>query len=668
MPGKRRSDRLSVPGLALAVAMLLLAAPALSAQTARDRFDAAESAAEAEEFTTAVQYYRDALDLNSGFRDAWYGLAIAYRELNELDEALDAVREARRLGERDTSTITLEGDILLLRGMLDDARVAFERALEIEPNNIDARIGLAELDLADDRRARAIDTYLDVLELEPQSRRALLALAVLYDDRGDSETAERYLSLALDFHPRDPLVNELLGDYFLSEREVERARQHAETAVTLDERFVRGWALLARVELQAGDFEAAQEAARTLVDIDSEDNRAWYLLGLAQRGLNDYEAAVNAFDRATTINPDDELARLALESTVVGGFELEDDVRERVAAYRFNRGASLADENLFIQATADYRRGLSLYPFSRDGRYELAVLHRRRGLTGKFLEELRVLQSLGFEDREITDGISTYGSVLAEGVAAGWGIDQFDTPRDRMTFGLFYYDPAPRGSRPHGAHYATEYLRHRLLGYEILEAADEVRPVSTAADAFRVARADALDYYVIVDFAEFDRSIGMAVELRHADTGNLIAELRARRSGARRVQRAAAAVVSAIEAELPARGRLLERRGGAVLVNLGNADGIEIGEELLVVRREQFATASDRVGYRFDEDDLVGRIEITAVDDLVSEGRLTREGFFDLVETGDTVLQPLEGRVESIDDRPAYAPLYWRIRELRGAR
>ncbi len=668
MPGKRRSDRLPGSRIAFAVAILLLSALTLSAQSARDRFEAAESAAAAEDFTTAVQYYRDALDLNSGFRDAWYGLAIAYRELNELDEALEAVQEARRLGERDTSIITLEGDILLLRGMLDDARVAFERALQIEPNNIEARIGVAELDLADDRRARAINAYLDVLELEPQSRRALLALAVLYDDRGDSEAAERYLSLALDFHPRDPLVNELLGDYFLSEREIERAREHAETAVALDERFNRGWALLARIELQAGDYEAAQEAARTLVDIDSDDNRAWYLLGLAQRGLNDYEAAVNAFDRATTINPDDELARLALESTVAGGFDLEDDVRESVAAYRFNRGASLTDENLFIQATADYRRGLSLYPFSRDGRYDLAVLHRRRGLIGKFLEELRVLQSLGFEDREITDGISIYESVLAEGVAAGWDIDQFDTPRDRMTFGLFYYNPAPRGSRPQGAHYATEYLRHRLLGYEILEAADEVRPVSTAADAFRVARADALDYYVIVDFAEFDRSIGMAVELRHADTGNLIAELRARRSGTRRVQRAATAVVSAIEAELPARGRLLERRGGAVLVNLGSADGIETGEELLVVRRDQFATASDRVGYRFDEDDLVGRIEITAVDDLVSEGRLTREGFFDLVETGDTVLQPLEGRVESIDDRPAYAPLYWRIRELRGAR
>lgn len=668
MPGKLRSERFTTAAVALAVVFFVLSVSLLSAQNARDRFEAAESAADAQDYTAAVQYYRDAIDLNPGYREAWQGLAVAYRELDELDEALDAVRQARRLGERDTSIIALEGDILLLRGLLDEARTAFERVLEIEPNNVDARIGLAELDLADDRRTRAIEAYLDVLDLEPQSRRALLALAVLYDDRGDSEAAERYLSLSLEFHPRDPMVNELVGDYFLAAGEIDRARQHAGTAVALDERFARGWALLTRIELQAGDYEAALEAARFLVDINSEDNRAWYLLGLARRGMNDYEAAIDAFDRATTINPDDELARLALESAAADGFELEDDVRRDIASYRFGRAASLADENLFIQATADYRRGLSLYPFSRDGRYELAVLHRRRGLTGKFLEELRVLQSLGFDDVEITDGISTYESVLAEGVAAGWEIDQFDTPRDRMTFGLFHYDSATRGSRPKGAHYATEYLRHRLLGYEVIEVKGEVRSVSTAADAFRAARADALDYYIILDFSESDRSIAMAVELRHADTGNLIAELTARRSGTRRVQRAAAAVVSAIEAELPARGRLLERRGGTVLVNLGATDGIEIGEELLVVRRDQFATASDRVGYRYDENDLVGRIEVTGVDDLVSEGRLRREGFFDLVETGDTVLQQLEGRVESIDDRPAYAPLYWRIRELRTAR
>ncbi len=668
MPGKRLSDRFRFLVSALAVTILLLSHHILSAQSARDSFEAAEAAAETDDFTTAVQYYRDALDLNPGYRDAWYGLAIAYRELDEFDEALDAVREARRLGERDTSIINLEGDILLHRGMIDDARAAFDRAIEIEPNNIDARIGRAELDLAEDRRERAIDAYLDVLDLAPQSRRALLALAVLYDDRGDSDAAERYLSLALDFHPRDPLVNELLGDYFLTKGEFERARQHAETAVALDERFARGWALLVRIKLQEGDYEAAREASRTLVDIDPDDNRAWYLLGLAERGVGDFEAAVDAFDRATTISPDDELARLALESTVFDGFDLEDDLRERIASYRFDRGRSLADENLFRQATADYRRGLSLYPFSRDGRYELAALHRRRGFTGKSLEELRVLRSLGFDGLEIVDGISTYESVLADGVAAEWGVDQFDTPRDRVTFGLFYRNRSAPGSRPQAAHYATEYLRHRLLGYEVIETEDRVRSVSSAADAFGIARAEALDYYLIVDFEESDRSVGMSVDLRHADTGNLVAELTARRSGTRRVQRAATAIVSAIAAELPARGRLLERRGGSVLVNLGSADGIETGEELLIVRRGQFAYASDRVGYRFDDDDLVGRIEITAVDDLVSEGRLTREGFFDLVETGDTVLQPLDGRVASIDDRPAYAPLYWRIRELRRAR
>ncbi len=644
---------------------LFVPATTVSAQTARDHFNSAEEAVEEGDFTTAVQRYRDALEQNQGYRDAWVGLARAYRELNELDEALDAVREARRLASRDASVINLQGDIQLMRGALEEARSAFERTLDLEPNNVRARIGLAELDLADDRVERAVEAYLDVLSLEPQSRRALLSLAVLYDERGEREEAATYISLALEYHPRDPMVHELAGDYFLADSDIEQARSHAETAVALDSDFRRGWDLLARTELIAGEYVDAREAAERIIDLGPDSARGWYLLGLAERGHGDEEAAVNALERATEIDPDDEVARLALESIVQASLELEDALREEIAQFRFERAASLADENLFIQATADYRRGLSLYPFSRDGRYEMAVLHRRRGFRGKHLEELRVLESLGFDDQEITDGIITYEGVLSDSVSARWDVDQFDLPRDRMTVGIFFRNPPEAGTRPEAARYAAEYMRHRLLGVETINALPEVHSVASAEEAFSRARDHDVDYYFIVRFLEQDRSISLDTELRHGSTGNRVADLRALRSGPRRVQRAAAAVSREVEQVLPARGRIVERQGSRVIVNLGRVDGIQEDDELLVLRRDRFATASDRVGYRYDEADVIATITVGSMDDLVLEGRLETEGFFDLVETGDSVLEQRDGRVESVDDRPAFSPLYFRIREVQ---
>ncbi len=646
------------------VAAQFAAAPAL-AQTAREHFDSAENAVEAGDLTTAVQRYRDAVRMNEGYRDAWVGLARAYRELNELNEALDAVREARRQASRDTTVINLEGDIQLMRGALAEARTAFERALDIEPNNVRAKIGLAELDLADDRQERARTAYLEVLNLEPQSRRALLSLAVLYDERGDREEAATYISLALEHHPRDPMVHELAGDYFLADSDIDQARFHGETAVSLDGDFRRGWDLLARIELIAGNYPDARDAAERIIDLASESARGWYLLGLAERGDGEDAAAVDALERATDIDPDDEIARLALESVVLDSLDVEDELREEIARFRFDRAGSLADENLFIQATADYRRGLSLYPFSRDGRYEMAVLHRRRGFPGKHLEELRVLESLGFDDRRITDGIITYEGVLADSVSERWSVDQFDLPRDRMSVGIFFRDPPAAGTRPDAARFAAEYMRHRLLGVEKVDVLPTVHSVRSTEQAFAEARERGVDYYFIVRFLEQDRSVTLETELRHAATGTRIADLRALRSGSRRVQRAAASVSVEVEETLPARGRIIERRGSRVVVNLGRADGIEEDDELLVIRRGRFSTASERVGYTYDESDVVARITVGDIDDLVLEGRLETEGFFDLVETGDTVLEQREGLVESIDDRPAFSPLYFRIREVQ---
>lgn len=635
-------------------------------QNAVEEYEAGEAAYSEEEYTTAVQRYRDALDINESYKEAWAGLARAYRELDELQEALDAVVEARRLARQDTDIITLEGNIRLLRGDVEQAREAFERALEIEPNNVEARIGIAELNLADDRRERAVDAYLEVLDVDPGSRPALLSLAVLYDNLGDRDSASRYLSMALDYYPRDELVQEFAGDFFLSMEELEAARNRAETAVTLNPEYGRGWDLLARVALQQEDIERARAAARELVDLQPEMSRSWYLLGLSERASGSYEDAVESLERATELDPDDEVSRLALESAVAAGFSLDEEIRERIAEYRFGRGESLTEENLFIQAVAEYRRGLSLYPYSRDGRYDLAVLQRRRGFPAKFLEELRVLESIGFDDQEVTDGISTYESVLADGVAATWSIDQFEIPRDRMTFGLFFRTPPETGVRPEAARYVTEYMRHRLLGAEKIDTSDSVRSASSNDDAYGEARDAGVDYYLVLRFSEMERSIELDVELRHAATGTLIAEMTAVRSGAQRVQRAVAAIAENIEEEIPARGRLVERRANRAVVNLGDVDGVEAEDELLIVRRERFATAADRVGYEYDVEDLVGSIEVLEVGDLVAEGEVSTEGFFDLVETGDTILQPLEGRVETIEDRPAFSPLYFRIREVRG--
>lgn len=633
--------------------------------TARERFAAGEAAEERGEYIVAVQRYREALELNRNYADAWHGLARSFLALSEYDQALEAVREALRRARRNPDISALEGDILLLLGRIDEAADAYNRILATEPNNLSARIGLAELAVAEGRTHTALETYRTVLSLAPENRPAILALAVLYDERGDAGTAERYLSLALEFHPRDPFVHELVSRYYLRAGRYDLARSHAETAVALSPAFARGWDLLTRTELSAGNYDAAVDAADRLVQLDADSARAFYLLGLAYEGQDSFEDAIDAFDRSLRVSPDDEVTRYALESTVDRGFDLEDPVREDIAQFRFERAESLIEQNQLIQAHAEYRRGLLINPFDRDGRFAFAGLQRQMGFDGKMLAELRVLEQLGFTDQQVEEQIELYEYLRQTSLANTWDVDQFSLERDRLAFSMFHTHDHGADSRPESGRFVAEFLRHRLLGSELIDIADLPLRVSSPEEAFEAARRAGTDYFLVLSFEETDRSIGLSVTVSHSATGTRVGVFNVSRTGSGAVQRAVAAVADRIETAIPGRGRILSRDGRNVLVSIGRADGVSEEDELVVVRNGMVATEAEALGYRYDPSDRLGTVTVTELDDLIAEGSLTREGFFDLFAIGDTVLLNIDDRVRSIDDRPAFGPLYWRIREIR---
>ncbi len=633
--------------------------------TARERYAAGTEAEQQGEYITAVQRYREALDLNPNFSDAWHGLARSFFRLAEYEQALQAVREARRRARLNTEIAALEGDILLLLGRIQDAADAYNRILATEPNNLAARIGLAELAVAEGRTVSAMDTYRTVLNLAPENRPAILALAVLHDERGDRAAAERYLALALEFHSRDPFVHELVARYYLRAGRYNLARVHAQTAVALNERFPTGWDLLARTELADGDYEAAEAAADRMIGVVPDSALAFYLLGLAYERQNRFTEAIDAFDRALRITPDDEVVRYALESTVDRGFDLEDAVREDVAFHRFQRAESLIEQNQLIQAHAEFRRGLLINPFDRDGRFAFAELQRQMGFDGKLLAELRVLEQLGFTDREISEAIELHEYLRRPSLENAWDIDQFALERNRVQFSLFFTHDHGADSRPSAGRFVSEFLRHRLLGSELIDIDNEPVQVATPEAAFDAARSAGTDYFLVVSFQETDRTVDLSVQIAHSSTGTRVANIAVSRTGSGAIQRAGAAIADRIEAVIPARGRLLERRGREVLVSIGRADGVDIDDELVVVRRGMAGTEAQQVGFRYDPSDRIGSVRITAVDDLIALGRLEREGFFDLFAIGDTVLLDRGGQVRSSDDRPAFGPLYWRIRSIR---
>ena len=80
------------------------------------------------------------------------------------------------------------------------ARAEFERAIQLDPKQVQAYLGLAQIYQAENQMDTAIAQYQKALELQPKSAMLITMIGNLYLDR-DLETARKYFQKALDVDP-----------------------------------------------------------------------------------------------------------------------------------------------------------------------------------------------------------------------------------------------------------------------------------------------------------------------------------------------------------------------------------------------------------------------------------------------------------------------------------
>ena len=178
--------------------------------------------------------------------------------------------------------------------------------------------------------------------------------------------------------------------------------------------------------------------------------------------------------------------------------------------------------------------------------------------------------------------------------------------------------------------------------------------VTAFSDAYRMAREAGLDYFILLQTEETERELLVLAELYVGRTGALVARMDVPRTGNNRVVGATTRILSELTGLLPLRGSIVERKGERVLVDIGRSLGVALGDAFLVVRNGRVSTKADSVGLSWLDADVVGRLEITKVDDEVAEGRLERVGFFDRVNPRDVIVR--EPAPDKEADKPALMP------------
>ncbi|MBN2553513.1 MAG: tetratricopeptide repeat protein [Spirochaetales bacterium] len=646
----------------LALSLFLGLAPASDAQAGagvqadpkmlyqRGRMEQARS-----NLLAAVELYRAALIENPSYDKPLIGLAESFFALEEYEEALQYLEEAQRYDRGNLDLIVLEGRIAIALNQPARARQLFESVLDSEPNNLEARFGLAELDIAQGRTRNASQRYIETLKIRPESQKALLSLVLLSEAQGDEVAARSYLELALKYHNYDPRVHYAAARYSVEEGALKQAESYLLTAIALDEGYTEARRLLAQVHLMRGDPQAAIDVLQQILETDRTIPLVWYSLGLAYDRSGDPEQAIRSLAQALRLQPDDEIARIVLENIALNELPIDDPIRERYAAYHLDRGTLFRERNLLSKALLEYRRALRLQPEAKQPRLLYAELHRLRGFPEKYMRELEVLRDLGYTDAPILDDIEIISSDLYDSVSSRWGIDQYGLDRRRFSMALYHLVPATRELHPFAGLAAAEYLYDLFHRYATLEVPETSLNVDSYETAFREARNLGSDYFLVMHIEESERSFTTVLDQYLTATGKKLRTYRVFRTGNDRVQDNFSILADRVFAALPLRGTLLARQFDRGVIDLGRAEELAEGLQLAVVRKGRVRLESDTIGVTADSQDVLGSFTVEALDELISEGTVTKHSFFDLVNAGDEII-PLVPQPEPAQSEDAGQP------------
>lgn len=148
--------------------------------------------------------YRDLTAARPGDRVAWHNLAAAEGDLGRVREAEDAARRAIALGIRAPETRLVLARALQGQRRLDDAGRAFEEAIGLRPDYVDAHRDLAQLVWMRTGDAGAALRRLDVaLDAHPRAGGLHLVRAIVLEFAGDPEGALAAIECGLAQAPAD---------------------------------------------------------------------------------------------------------------------------------------------------------------------------------------------------------------------------------------------------------------------------------------------------------------------------------------------------------------------------------------------------------------------------------------------------------------------------------
>ncbi len=636
-----------------------------------------------EEWYKAGECFLQAVKENPSYAEAWYSLSQCSYMLGEFDLVLVQLEEAEKYLKDDSRLENLKGMTLIALEDFSGAREIFEKILKKYPNNVEARFGLAELDLFDGRFSGAEAEYNEALKRQGKNRKALLSLALVSARMGKYENARHFMESALTYYSGEAEVHYLAAIIYAMQGEVKSAERHCRVSVSINGNYDRAYELLAKCLYEQKKYDEVISICDFRISRDRSHNSAWYLKGQALYQSGREEEALQVWAAALRITPDDEIMRASLEIAVNDFVPLEDSRRTEWANYHVNCAKEAASRFDKAAASWEYQRALKIQPSNEEARLKYAELLCLSGLNELYLDQLLFVKenrklseeaasnsaasdvsgsgkaqpssnasssgaaaSNGTSDgtkkslKEVMmdDTIEAYSDILQDSLAKKWKVEPFYLDKTRWHIGLYYVKSSMHLYHAEGNRTAALFAKDVFTALSQASVDTAVLEVSSFAEAYQHARKNGIDYFVMLNQDEGSRDISLEYSFYSGRTGYLLSENTIYGTGNMRHATVFRRFRSEIMGHLPITGKIIAREGKTLLCDLGLTENIREGAVFDVVRKGMIRPSGTAFGVEYKENDIFGTFTVTTCSEEISEGLLEYKGFYDRVNIGDVLV------------------------------
>ena len=362
-------------------------------------------------------------------------LVLAHLRAGQFDKAIDIALDMLSRKPEDPAILAMVGTVFAVSDDKPEARKYFNKVLEIKPGYVPVVMSLARVEELDGHFEKAESLYKGIAGPEATNVAPMLALARLAEKQGDKEAMLDWLEKARKQAPQDIKPRMILAEYYLRNRQPEKADTLVKEALKVAPHQDALLTLQARVLMARGQYNEALSPLIKLVTRYPESVQPQVLLGEAYLRLGQTKDARRQLELALEKQPYSvpALALMANVELKTGNYEsaLNDALQIQKAQPDLYMGYELAGdswmsrkdhteaETAYAQAWQRNKSAELAIKYSealtRSGKPEDAVKPLREWLETN-PEDARVLQSLGTayqnagQDKQ---AVTAYEKVLA---------------------------------------------------------------------------------------------------------------------------------------------------------------------------------------------------------------------------------------------------------------